>query len=68
MFMVTRKAGERILITLDPGADPHLSARDLFAQGPIEIILAEAGSANARLAVDAPRPLMITRAPKRSGP
>lgn len=68
MLMVTRKAGERLLITLDPKADPHLTARDLFAEGPIEIILAETGLAAVRLAVGAPRPLAITRAPKRTVP
>jgi len=62
MLMVTRKSGERILITLDPNTDPTLSAQELFAQGPIEIIMAETGPTTARVAITAPAPLLVSRA------
>ncbi len=62
--MVTRKPGERLLITLDPAADPDLSARDLFAQGPIEVVLAETSKGHARLAIATPDSLVVRRLPR----
>ena len=64
MFMVTRKPGERILITLDPAADADLSARDLFAQGAIEIVLAATSPSHARVAVAVPDALVVSRLPR----
>lgn len=61
MLMISRKPGERILITLDPATDSALTARDLFARGAIEIIIAETGPVSARLAIEAPRSLLISR-------
>lgn len=62
--MVTRKPGERLLITLDPAAPADLRARDLFAQGPIEVILAETSPGHARLAIAAPDSLVVSRLPR----
>lgn len=64
MFMVTRKPGERLLITLDPAVGADLSARDLFARGPIEIILAETGQSHARLGVSVSDSLVVSRLPR----
>ncbi|MHB8253905.1 MAG: hypothetical protein ACYDEV_09460 [Acidiferrobacter sp.] len=66
MLMVTRKSGERILITLDPAADPALRAEELFAHGPIEITIAATGPTSARVAIAAPEPFLISRAPRDS--
>ncbi|HUW98119.1 MAG TPA: hypothetical protein VMV40_04640 [Acidiferrobacter sp.] len=60
--MVTRKPGERIVITLDPHTDPSLSAQDLFAQGPIEIVVAETGPTTARVGIKASAPFLVNRA------
>lgn len=62
--MVTRKPGERLLITLDPTTDADLSARDLFAQGGIEVILAETSKGHARLAIVVPNSLVVSRLPR----
>ena len=63
MLLITRKRGERIIIDLDPGADPDLRAADLFAWGPLEIRVVTTSRGHARLAVTAPRPLAVRRAP-----
>lgn len=62
MLMVTRKPGERVIISLDVAARPDLRASELFADGPIEIIMAETGLASARLAISAPGALLVSRA------
>lgn len=60
MLMVTRKRGDRLMLELDPQADPTLLARDLFAQGPIEIVIAQTNTSYVRLAVRAPSLVRIT--------
>ena len=66
MLVITRKRGERIVIALDPDSDPELRAADLFAQGPLEIILVAATRSTARLAIAAAKPLIVRRAPRRA--
>ncbi|MHB1512523.1 carbon storage regulator [Acidiferrobacter sp.] len=65
MLIITRKRGERIVIDLDPAADPETRAADLFAQGPLEILLVETARGSARLAIAAARSLTVRRAPSR---
>ncbi len=65
MLIITRKRGERIVIDLDPAADPETRAADLFAHGPLEILLVESARGTARLAIAATRSLIVRRAPPR---
>ncbi len=65
MLIITRKRGERIMIDLDPAADPEMRAADLFRQGPVEILLMESARGTARIAVVAARSLTVRRAPPR---
>ncbi len=65
MLIITRKRGERIVIDLDPTADPETRAADLFAQGPLEILLMETARGTARIAITAARPLTVRRASPR---
>ncbi len=59
--MISRKTGERILITLDPDVDPGMSAGALFAHGPIEIVVAATGPTTARIALALPPALRADR-------
>ncbi|WP_298134864.1 carbon storage regulator [Acidiferrobacter sp.] len=68
MLLITRRHGERILIDLDPRADPQLPAADLFAAGPLEILVMTTARGHARLAVTAPRALTVRRAGARIAP
>lgn len=61
-LILTRKAGQKIVIRLDPDADPQACLHALQANG-IEITVKDIGNrgAQARLLVEAPRELLILR-------
>jgi hypothetical protein len=65
MLLITRKRGERVLIDLASGTDPQLLAADLFTGGPLEILVATTARGHTRLAIIAPKPLAVRRAPAR---
>ncbi|THG87082.1 carbon storage regulator [Pseudomonas sp. A-1] len=61
-LILSRKAGQKLVITLDPAADPQEFLRALQADG-IEITIKEISGrgAQVRLMVDAPRELLVLR-------
>lgn len=61
-LILSRKAGQKLVIILDPAADPQEFLRALQANG-IEITVKEIGGrgAQVRLMVDAPRELLVLR-------
>lgn len=67
MFIITRKAGQVISIELGPETDPTTPVGDIFADGVIEIIVAQVRGSYIRLGVAAPPSLAIIRKETRSG-
>jgi sRNA-binding carbon storage regulator CsrA len=61
MLIVTRKPGQIVRIKLDPALDPMTPIRDIFAEGPIEVVVARVRDANVRLGLRAPASLVILR-------
>jgi sRNA-binding carbon storage regulator CsrA len=62
-LILGRKAGQKIVITIDPAADPQELLRALQADG-IEIAVKDIGDHGTyvRLMIDAPRELLVLRA------
>jgi sRNA-binding carbon storage regulator CsrA len=61
MLIVSRRSAESILIKLAEGADGTLTLNDLFANGPIEIMLLEAKGKRVKMGIAAPPELSIRR-------
>ena len=61
MLVVTRKENESIKIEPVDGADPSLTLREVFAQGPIVLKLAHVGQRRVRIVVEAPSSLKVMR-------
>lgn len=61
MLIITRKAGQIICIELDPETDPATPIGEIFAEGAIEIIVAQVRGSYVRLGVSAPPTLAIVR-------
>lgn len=66
MLVVSRKENESIRIEPAEGVDLTITLGELFALGPILVTLVHASPRRVRLAVDAPRPLRISRSELRS--
>lgn len=61
MLIITRTVGQMIRIELDPTLDPETPVGRIFAQGPIEIMVAQARGAQIRLGITAPEAFAILR-------
>lgn len=61
MLIITRTVGETIRIELDPKIDPKTPVRALFAEGPIEVLVASVGDSEVRLGVTAPLSLVSVK-------
>ncbi len=61
MLVLTRKPGQKLLIGLDETIDPSITAKDLFAGGQIEVVVAEVRGAQVRFGVRADPRLVILR-------
>lgn len=61
MLILTRKPSQSIVIDLIEGLDPQTPVGELFAQGPIEILVSEVRSGQVRLGVQADPRLRILR-------
>ncbi|HEY8553535.1 MAG TPA: carbon storage regulator [Burkholderiales bacterium] len=62
MLIITRRVGQAVRIELDPSVDPRTPVGHVFAQGAIEIMVAQTRGAYVRLGVAAPACLSILRA------
>lgn len=61
MLIFSRKVGDTIRIELDPQADPKTPIRALFAEGPIEVLVAGVNQTEVRLGVTAPLALVAVK-------
>lgn len=61
MLIITRKRGQIIRIEPAPGTDPATPIGDIFAQGPIEVIVAQVRGSQIRLGITAPLSFLILR-------
>ena len=61
MLVLTRGVGEIIKIQLAADVDPGIPARELFANGPIEIVLTQVHGAQVKLGIIADKRLLILR-------
>lgn len=61
MLIITRRVGQVIHIELDPNVDPETPVGRIFAQGAIEVIVAQIRGGQIRLGISAPQALTILR-------
>lgn len=61
MLVVSRRPDESILIKLADGVDGDLRIKDLFANGPIEIMLLGGNGRRVKVGIAAPPQLSIRR-------
>ena len=61
MLVPSRRPHESILIRLADGADDTVTLMDLFAKGPIEIMLLGADGKRVKMGISAPAELCIWR-------
>lgn len=61
MLIITRKRGQIIRIEPAPDTDPATPIGDIFAQGPIEVIIAQIRGSQIRLGINAPLSFTILR-------
>lgn len=61
MLIITRKRGQAIRIEPAPGTDPATPIGDIFAHGPIEVLVSQIRGSQIRLGIIAPLSLMILR-------
>ncbi|WP_079201172.1 carbon storage regulator [Pseudomonas sp. CC6-YY-74] len=59
-LVLTRRAGQSVVLTLDPAADPEKVLQLLMRDG-ITLSVYEVDGGNARFSIDAPREISIVR-------
>jgi sRNA-binding carbon storage regulator CsrA len=61
MLVLTRRSREIVRIQLAEGVDPEIPARQLFADGPIELVVTQVQSGQVKLGISADRRFLILR-------
>lgn len=61
MLIITRRIGQAIRIELGPDIDPATPIGQVFAEGVIEVIVAQVRGAQVRLGISAPLSLVVLR-------
>lgn len=61
MLILTRRAGQMFTIDLDETVDPKTPAGELFAQGPVRIVVARIEGRQVKLGITAHQGLLILR-------
>ena len=61
MLILTRRPGQRFIIDLDEAVDPNTPAGELFADGPVQIVVTQVQGAQVKLGITAHPSLSILR-------
>ena len=61
MLTLTRKNQESIVIKPDQGIDPNMTVGELFANGPIKLVVHRIKSGSAAISISAPDQLKVVR-------
>lgn len=61
MFFITREKGQVIFIRPAPHTDPATPIGEVFAGGPIEILVTQVNDSQTRLGITAPLSLSVLR-------
>ena len=61
VLTLTRKNQEAIFINPDQGVDPNMTVAELFANGPIEIVVHRIKAGSAAISIKAPDELKVVR-------
>jgi sRNA-binding carbon storage regulator CsrA len=61
MLIITRKPGQTVQISLNPAVDPMTPVGEIFADGPIEVVVTRIASASMRVGLRASPLLLILR-------
>lgn len=61
MLVLTRKTGQVVTIQLHETVDPQITLGELFANGPIQVMVTEINPIQVRLALRADRKFLILR-------
>lgn len=61
MLFITREKGQIIFIGLAPHTDPATPIGEVFAEGPIEILVTQVNDSHTRLGITAPLSLSVLR-------
>lgn len=61
MLILTRKPGQRVRIEPDASLDPGTPIGELFASGPIEVVVTRVAGHRVRIGIIAPSGLTILR-------
>lgn len=61
MLTLTRKNQESIIIQPDQEIDPNMTIGELFADGPIKVVVHRIKSGSAAISISAPEQLKVVR-------
>jgi len=61
MLILTRRPGQRVIIDLDETVDPNTRAGELFAGGPVQILVTHVQGTQVKLGITAHPNLSILR-------
>ena len=61
MLILTRRPGQMFIIDLDESVDPNTPAGELFADGPVQIVVTQVQGAQVKLGITAHPHLSILR-------
>ncbi len=61
MLVLTRKLGESLRVYLSEAVDPQFTARELFAAGPIEIMVVRFSGSQVKIGVAARPEFVVLR-------
>ncbi len=61
MLTLSRQEGESLFIDLEDSVDPNMTVGELFADGPIEILVSTIKRGSVKIGIDAPKELNVAR-------
>ncbi len=61
MLTLSRQEGESLFIDLEDSVDPNTTVGELFADGPIEILVSQIKRGSVKIGIEAPGEINIVR-------